>query len=253
MPPHAAPRLPHTLPSEPGVEPPVPEHHHRDVQGGAARAAVFGISDGLVSNVGLIIGVAGADPAPSVVRLAGLAGLVAGAISMAAGEYNSMRVQAELLQRELDIERRELRRNPHVETVELALIYQSRGMTADQARELAEAMMQDEDRALEAHAREELGIDPEGLGSPMGAAVSSFGAFSVGALVPLVPWFLTEGRAALVASLVAAVVAAVAVGFATSRFTGRSTTRTILRQVLFTLVPAAITYAIGSAIGVSGV
>lgn len=235
------------------VQPPSPEHHHRDVQGGAARAAVFGISDGLVSNVGLIIGVAGADPAPSVVRLAGLAGLIAGAISMAAGEYNSMRVQAELLQRELDIERRELQRNPHVETVELALIYQSKGMTADRARELAETMMQDEERALEAHAREELGIDPGELGSPAHAAVSSFGAFSVGALAPLVPWFVTEGAAALVASLVVAVVAAVVVGLATSRFTGRSPFRTAGRQVLFTLVPAAITYAIGSAVGVSGV
>src|SRR5437879_12343785 len=97
---------------------PRPEHHHRDVRGGAARAAVFGVSDGLVSNVGLILGVAGADPAPSVVRVAGMAGLIAGAISMAAGEYNSMRVQTELLERELEMERVELRRNPHVETVE---------------------------------------------------------------------------------------------------------------------------------------
>lgn len=235
------------------MQPPVAEHHHRDVQGGAARAAIFGISDGLVSNVGLIIGVAGASPAPSVVRLAGLAGLIAGAISMAAGEYNSMRVQSELLQRELDVERRELRRNPHVEMVELALIYQSKGMTADRARELAETMMEDEDRALEAHAREELGIDPEELGSPLGAAGSSFAAFSAGALAPLVPWFLTQGAAALVASLVVALVAAVAVGYATSRFTGRSPVRTVGRQVLFTLVPAAITYAVGSLVGVSGV
>lgn len=214
---------------------------------------MFGISDGLVSNVGLILGVAGADPAPSVVRLAGLAGLIAGAVSMAAGEYNSMRVQAELLQRELDIERRELRRNPHVETVELALIYQSKGMGADQARELAETMMEDEDRALEAHAREELGIDPDELGSPLHAAGSSLGAFAVGALVPLAPWFVAEGGAATGASLVLAIVAAVMVGIATSRFTGRSSLRTVARQVAFTIVPAAITYAIGSAVGVSSV
>ena len=239
--------------AEPPVQPPVPEHHHRDIQGGAARAAVFGISDGLVSNVGLILGVAGADPSPSVVRLAGLAGLIAGAISMAAGEYNSMRVQAELLQRELDIERRELRRNPHVETVELALIYQSRGMGADQARELAETMMEDEDRALEAHAREELGIDPNELGSPLHAAGSSLAAFAIGAFVPLAPWFVADGGAATLASLVLAVVAAVVVGLATSRFTGRSSARTVARQVAFTIVPAAITYAIGSAVGVSGV
>src|SRR5205809_998364 len=114
--------------------PPMPEHHHRDIQGGAARAAVFGVSDGLVSNVSLILGVAGADPGAGVVRLAGLAGLIAGAVSMAAGEYVSMKAQSELLERELDLERVELRRNPHVETVELAQIYQSRGVNADRAR-----------------------------------------------------------------------------------------------------------------------
>ena len=229
---------------------PRPEHHHRDVQGGAARAAVFGISDGLVSNVGLILGVAGADAAPSVVRVAGLAGLVAGAISMAAGEYNSMRVQAELLQRELDMERRELVRNPHVETVELALIYQSRGMEPDQARELAETMMSDPDRALAAHAREELGIDPDELGAPVQAAVSSFGSFALGALVPLVPWLFGGGDAALLATVVAALVAAVVVGAVVAGYTERTRARTIARQVAFTVVPAAITYGIGSVVGV---
>src|SRR5829696_8060613 len=145
-------------------EPPTLQSHHRDVKGGAARAAVFGISDGLVSNVGLILGVAGADPAPGVVRLAGLAGLIAGAISMAAGEYNSMRVQQELLERELRIEARELRRRPQHETRELADIYERRGLEPGQALEVAEAMMSDPDVALEAHAREELGIDPGQLG-----------------------------------------------------------------------------------------
>jgi VIT1/CCC1 family predicted Fe2+/Mn2+ transporter len=231
---------------------PTPEHHHRDVTGGAARAAVFGISDGLVSNVGLILGVAGADAAPSVVRVAGLAGLVAGAISMAAGEYNSMRVQTELLERELAIERRELHRNPHVETVELALIYQSRGMDPDRARELAEATMEDPEQALQVHAREELGIDPDELGSPMQAAVSSFIAFSIGAVIPLVPWLFGAGTAAKVASLVLALVAATIVGVIVSRFTERHRGATVLRQIAFTAVPAAITYAIGSALGVSG-
>ncbi|MEZ5228738.1 MAG: VIT1/CCC1 transporter family protein [Acidimicrobiales bacterium] len=117
--------------------PPIDEHHHRDIQGGAARAAVFGMSDGLVSNVGLILGVAGADSSSSAVVLAGLAGLVAGAISMAAGEYNSMRVQSELLERELAMERREIERNPAVEAVELAQRYQSRGVDPDLARNLA--------------------------------------------------------------------------------------------------------------------
>ena len=229
---------------------PRPEHHHRAVQGGAARAAVFGISDGLVSNVGLILGVAGADAAPGVVRVAGLAGLVAGAISMAAGEYNSRRVLSELLQRERDRERRELKRNPHVETVELTLIYQSRGMPPDQARELAETMMSDPERALEAHAREELGIDPSELGSPLHAAVSSFLAFGAGAIVPLVPWLFGGGMAAKAASLVAALVAAVVVGLVVSSFTDRSRVRTVLRQVAFTVVPAAVTYVIGSLVGV---
>jgi VIT1/CCC1 family predicted Fe2+/Mn2+ transporter len=229
---------------------PRPEHHHRDVRGGAARAAVFGVSDGLVSNVGLILGVAGADPAPGVVRLAGLAGLIAGAVSMAAGEYNSMRVQTELLQRELDLERRELRRNPHVETVELSQLYQSRGVDPDRARELAEEMMRDPELALQTHASEELGIDPNELGSPVGAATSSFFAFSAGAVVPLIPWFFMGHGGAIVASLVAALIAAVAVGIAVARFTDRAPWVTIGRQVLFTLVPAAITFAIGSAVGV---
>lgn len=229
------------------------EHHHRDVQGGTARAAVFGVSDGLVSNVGLILGVAGADPAPSIVRLAGMAGLVAGAISMAAGEYNSMKVQSELLERELEQERLEIRRNPQTETAELAAVYESRGMRPEQAREMAETVMSDPEVALEAHAREELGVDPHQLGSPAGAAASSFAAFSFGALVPLAPWFVGSGTAAVVTSLVAALVAAVVVGAAIGRFTGRPLPRTALRQVLFTLLPAALTYAIGSLVGVGGV
>ncbi len=223
--------------------------HHRDVQGGAARAAVFGVSDGVVSNVGLILGVAGADPAPGVVRLAGLAGLVAGAISMAAGEYNSMRVQTELLQRELELERTELRRNPEYETAELAEVYESRGMAPEQAQALAETVMRNPDVALETHAREELGVDPEQLGSPLGAAASSFASFSFGALVPLVPWFVTSGMAATLASLVLAVALAVAVGGAIGHFTGRRPLRTVARQVLFTVVPAALTYAIGAFVG----
>ena len=231
-------------------EPPPVEHHHRDVKGGAARAAVFGISDGLVSNVGLILGVAGADTSAEVVRIAGIAGLVAGAVSMAAGEYNSMRVQAELLERELELERVELRRNPHVETVELSQIYESRGMDPDAAHDLASAMMADPELALQAHAREELGIDPGDLGSPIGAAASSFVAFALGALVPLVPWFLGGGTAATVASLAAAIVAAVVVGTITARLIERPVVRVAGRQLLFTIVPAAITYAIGSAVGV---
>ena len=229
------------------------EGHHRDVTGGAARAAVFGVSDGLVSNLGLILGVAGADPAPAVVRVAGLAGLVAGSISMAAGEYNSVRVQNELFERELELERIELHRNPEGETEELAEVYESRGLPGHRARELAQAMMSNPELALEVHAKEELGIGPNSLASPLAAAASSFGCFSVGALIPLVPWFAGEGAAATVTSLVLAVVAAVAVGWVIAASAERPVLRVVVRQLLFTLVPAAITYAVGSALGVSGV
>jgi vacuolar iron transporter family protein len=220
------------------------------VQGGAIRAAVFGVSDGLVSNMGLIFGLAGADPDPSVVRIGGLASLVAGAISMAAGEYNSMRVQADLLQRELDIEARELRRRPEHETEELTEMYEDRGLPPEGAKALAEAVMQDPDVALEAHAREELGIDPNELGEPLNAAVSSFFSFSLGAAVPLVPWFFGGGNAAIVVSLALGLVAAVIVGAVIGRQTGRRLPLAVGRQVLFTLVPAAITYAIGTLLGV---
>ncbi len=224
--------------------------HHRNVQGGAVRAAVFGISDGLVSNMGLIFGLAGANPDPGVVRIGGLASLVAGAISMGAGEYNSMRVQADLLQRELDIEARELRRRPGLETIELADMYEERGLPPEGAKALAEAVMQDPDVALEAHAREELGIDPNELGRPLSAAASSFSAFSVGALVPLVPWFFGGGNAAIVVSLALGVVVAVVVGAVIGRQTGRPLPAAVGRQVLFTVVPAAITYAIGKVLDV---
>ncbi len=225
-------------------------HHHRDIQGGAARAAVFGVSDGLVSNVGLILGVAGADTSANVVVVAGLAGLVAGAISMAAGEYNSMRVQAELLERELDIERREIARNPRIEAEELAQRYESRGVDADLARELAHSLIDDPDLALEFHARDELGIQPGETGSPFQAAAASLGTFSIGAVVPLLPWLFSEGGTALVATLILAFLAAVGIGLAIAAFTEVSRSKTILRQIVFTAVPAALTYAIGSLVGV---
>jgi vacuolar iron transporter family protein len=240
-------------PDDPVTEAPPPrEHSHRNVQGGSARAAVFGVSDGLVSNVGLILGVAGAAANdPSFVRVAGLAGLIAGAISMAAGEYNSMTVQRELLERELELERRELVRNPNVETVELAHIYQSRGLEPDQARALSESVMSDPELALATHAREELGINPDELGSPLGAASSSFFSFAGGALVPLLPWFVLSGTAAIVTSLVLAAVVAVIVGWVTARYTDRSRVKTVARQLAFTMIPAAITFAIGSAFHVT--
>ena len=176
--------------------------HHRDLQGGAARAAVFGISDGLLTNISLILGVAGANPLPSVVLLAGLAGLVAGAFSMAAGEYVSMAAQSELLQRELEIERRELERHPEAETSELAAVYRLRGVDDADARRIAEAIMKDPVVALEVHAREELGLRPGKTGNPWQAAGSSFVMFSIGAIIPLFPWFFVSGTTAALLSIV---------------------------------------------------
>jgi vacuolar iron transporter family protein len=241
--------------SEPAPDTEVPrpptEHHHRDVRGGAVRAAIFGVSDGLVSNVALILGIAGADTSAGVVRLVGLAGLVSGAVSMAAGEYVSMQVQRELLQRELELERRELSRRPHVEQVELEHIYQSRGVEPDTARAMASELMRDPDTALRTHAREELGIDPDELGSPVGAAASSFTSFAAGALVPLLPWFFGGGTAATVASVILAVLAAVGVGAGLARFTGRSRVYSAARQAGIASAAAAITYIIGSVVGVT--
>jgi VIT1/CCC1 family predicted Fe2+/Mn2+ transporter len=197
--------------------------------------------------------VAGADPAPAVVRVAGLAGLLAGSISMAAGEYNSVRVQNELFERELELERIELRRNPEGEAEELAEVYESRGVPGHRARELAEAMMATPDLALEVHAKEELGIAPDSLPSPLSAATSSFVCFCIGAVIPLVPWFVGAGTAATITSLALSVVAAVVVGWVIAATAERPVPRVVLRQLLFTLVPAAITYAVGSALGVSGV
>jgi VIT1/CCC1 family predicted Fe2+/Mn2+ transporter len=228
-----------------------PAHHHRNLSGGAARAAVFGVQDGLVTNVALILGVAGADPGQGFVRLAGVASLIAGAVSMAAGEYNSMQVQRELMERELELERQALHRFPAVETVELAQIYQSKGMEADQARQMAEQMMRDPERALEVHALEELGISPEALGLPLSAATSSFAAFSLGALVPLVPWFFIGAGGAIATSIVLAAVAALVVGVAIARTTDRRVPRAVLRQLAFTLLPAAMTFLIGNVVGVN--
>jgi vacuolar iron transporter family protein len=229
---------------------PGPEHHHRNVQGGAARAAVFGVSDGLVSNIALILGVAAADPAAGVVRLAGLAGLVSGAFSMVAGEWISMKAQSELLERELELEKLELRRHPEGERRELAAIYRSRGIDPEAADHLAAEMMRDPDVALETHAREELGIDPSSLGSPVAAAVSSFLAFAAGALLPLLPWLFASGGAAIATSIVLGVVSALGVGAALASFTGRPVARSALRQLFWAAVPAVVTYGIGSAVGV---
>jgi VIT1/CCC1 family predicted Fe2+/Mn2+ transporter len=228
------------------------DHTHRDVKGGTARAAVFGMSDGLVSNVSLILGVAGASPAPGVVRLAGLAGLLAGACSMAAGEYISVQAQRELLERELEVERRELELRPDMERRELAGIYRSRGVDAALADEVAAQLSADPEIALEAHAREELGIDPGELGSPWRASASSFLSFTFGAFIPLVPWLVSRGSGAVIASVILSAVAALLVGALLASFTGRSVVGSSLRQLLVGALAAGVTSGVGALLGVSG-
>ncbi len=244
-----------STPSSPGpgpgaaANPDPPESHHRDIQGGAARAAVLGVSDGLVTNVSLILGVAGANTTPGTVRLAGLAGLLAGAFSMAAGEYVSMKAQTELLERELEMERLELRRAPEAERAELAQLYASRGVNPDVAGELAGEMMRTPELALETHAREELGVDPASLGNPYQAAGASAGSFAVGALVPLMPWFFATGAAAVMVSLVLGAIAAVLIGIALSRYTGRPWVHSATRQLFVTVAAAFVTYGLGALVG----
>ena len=226
-------------------------HRHRDVQGGVARASVFGISDGLVSNMALILGIAGASTDPSFVRLAGVSGMLAGAISMAAGEYVSLRAQAELVERELNIERRSIAENPEAETAELAAIYRDRGLDPDHAEQVAEGLMADPDVALDVHAREELGVNPAQLGSPLVAAASSFGSFGVGAFLPLIPWLAGGGTGAVWASIAFGLVAAVVVGAILAYLTERSVLRTVVRQLLVVGGACIATYLIGSALGAS--
>lgn len=238
-------------PSGARKRPPI-EHHHRDIQGGGARAAVFGVSDGLVSNVSLILGLAGASPPVSVIRLAGLAGLLGGAFSMAAGEYISMRAQRELFEREIEIERREIERHPTTELRELVHLYESRGIPSALARQLADEMMSDPKLALETHTREELGVNPDSLGRPVQAAVASFVTFSVGAVIPLVPFIATSGTAAVVAAVIAAGVAALVVGGLLSLFTGKDWWWSALRQLLICATAGAVTFGLGKAIGISG-
>ena len=233
---------------------PVRDPHltHRSVAGGLARASVFGVNDGLVSNVSLILGFAASGADSSIVRLAGIAGAVAGAVSMAAGEWVSISAQNELIQRELEVERRELRSDPEGETEELAGIYAAHGMDPERAQRAAADVMRRPDEALAVHAREELGVDPGALASPWRAAALSLVCFLFGAVLPLIPWLLAaEGTAPTVASVVIGVVAAAAVGALIGRSAERSIPRSALRQVLIVLGACAVTYAIGEAVGIN--
>ncbi len=223
-------------------------HSHRDVSGGWLRPAVFGAMDGLVSNFALISGVAGAGAAQRVVTLTGLAGLVAGAFSMATGEYTSVASQTEVTQAEIAVEKAELRRRPEAEQAELAGVYMARGVEPKLAREVARQLSRDPETAWRIHAREELGVDPDALPSAWVAAGSSFAAFAVGAFLPLLPYLL--GASSLLASLVISAVALFSCGAVVSRFTGRSWTYSGARQLLLGGVAAAVTFGVGSLIGV---
>jgi VIT1/CCC1 family predicted Fe2+/Mn2+ transporter len=222
---------------------------HRAVNEGTAKAALFGISDGLLTNVSLILGVVGAHPAVSVVRLAGIVGAVAGCFSMAAGEYLSLSGQVDLSRRELAIERRELETDPDGEYRELVEIYLAKGIGEPVARDLAREMMREPTTALDTHVREELGLNPGDLGSPVKSGVASFLSFGLGAIVPLFPWFFAAGLAASMVSIALSFLLAMAIGVVTASFSGRPRLGGAVRQLAVCTVAAAVTFAVGSALG----
>ena len=228
------------------------ESWHRAARGGGAlRAAVFGINDGLLSNASLIVGVAGAHPQPAVIVLAGVAGLLAGGSSMAAGEYVSVATQRELLEHQLDLERAELANAPEEEVQELTLIYRAKGLSAEESEALARRMVADPVRGLDALAREELGLDPHGLASPYAAAGASFVSFSAGALIPLVPYLVSSGPHAFTATLVVTALSLLSVGGIMSLFTGRRLVWSALRMALLGAAAVAATWLIGRVLGVA--
>jgi VIT1/CCC1 family predicted Fe2+/Mn2+ transporter len=225
----------------------LPEHHHTDVSGGWLRAATFGAMDGLVSNIALIAGVGGGGVSPRAIMLTGTAGLVAGAISMALGEYTSVRTQTEQVEAEVAKERRELERNPEVEVAELAQTWTERGLPPALAQEVARVVHTNPDEALRVHAREELGVDPTEQPSPWTAAISSFVCFSLGALIPLLPYLL--GADVLWPALLSGGAGLFATGALVARFTSRRWWLSGLRQLLLGGAAAGATYLIGSLIG----
>jgi vacuolar iron transporter family protein len=229
------------------------ERWHRTGQSGTLRAVIFGVSDGLVSNTSLVMGVAGAATAGEsrFILLAGIAGLLAGAFSMAAGEYISMQSQRELYERQIALERAELEMMPAEEQAELATIYRSKGFDAAEADAIAERLFRDPEHALDTLIREELGLDPDELGSPWGAAGGSFLAFAVGAVIPVLPFLFIAGQAAIAVSLVLSLLAMFAVGVGVSLLTGRSAIFSGLRQVGIGAAAAAVTFLVGRVIGVT--
>jgi VIT1/CCC1 family predicted Fe2+/Mn2+ transporter len=225
------------------------DEHHRQISEGWIRAGIFGVSDGLVTNTSFMLGFAGASPGHSVVRLAGVAALIAGGFSMGSGEYLSMRAQKELLEYEIEIERRSIADDPVAEQHELREMFVQRGIEAELAERLSIDLMRDPELALQTHTREELGVDPSATGSPWAAAISSFVAFSAGAFVPLLPWLWSSTGNEVWWSVGFAGVASAGVGGAIGLFTRRGTVLWALRQVVVTGLAAGVTYAIGRLVG----
>ena len=224
------------------------EHHHSDVSGGWLRAATFGAMDGLVTNIALIAGVGGGGVSRHTLILTGVAGLVAGAISMGLGEYTSVRTQNEQVAAELEKELRELRVNPEGEAAELVEVWTARGLPEPLARQVADVLKAHPEQALRVHAQEELGVVPDELPSPWTAASSSFVCFAVGAVIPLLTYLL--GFDSLLAALVVGGAGLFAAGAVVARFTGRSWWLSGLRQLVLGALAAGVTYLIGALIGV---
>lgn len=224
--------------------------HHADVSGGWLRAAVFGASDGLVSNFALIAGVAGGGVPAGTIVLTGLAGLAAGAFSMATGEWVSVRTQNEMTEAEVAKERRELKINHEAETAELADYFVARGVEPSLAMQVSQQISADHETAVRFHAQTELGLDPDTLPSPWVAASSSFLAFALGAIIPLLPYLL--GATSLIPAALAAGIGMFAAGALASRVTARSWWFNGTRQLALGAAAAAVTYAVGSLVGTSG-
>jgi VIT1/CCC1 family predicted Fe2+/Mn2+ transporter len=241
--------LSHAQDAPPPAEP--ISHDHADVSGGWLRPAVFGAMDGLVTNIALIAGVGGGGVSTHNVILTGFAGLVAGAISMGLGEYTSVRTQNDQVNFELAKERRELERNPQGEAEELAGMWIERGLPPDLARQVAVAIGRNPDEALRLHAQEELGVNPSEQPSPWVAAISSFLCFSIGALVPLVPYL--AGATRLWLALIVGAAGLFVAGALTARFTSRTWYVSGLRQLVLGMAAAGATFLIGRAIGISGI
>lgn len=227
------------------------EHRHKGItHAGNLRAAVFGINDGIVSNMSLVLGVAGASADQHLILLTGIAGLLAGACSMASGEYVSVRSQREFYEYQIDLERSELEQYPEEEASELAVIYHARGLPKADSEKLAKLVISDPDKALDILAKEELGLNPQELGSPWGAAISSFVSFSLGALIPIIPFLFGVYKWNILISIALAGVTLFSIGAVLSLFTSSNAMKSGLRMLLIGAGAGIITYTVGNLVGV---